>query len=412
MAVPTNILQQVETYQSSGLALLLNSYCFISTSNKKFNDFDTLTANLGTTVTFDLPPRFSTVSSLVAVFEPAEQREISLTVDQEVSTSYAFTVQQFKYNVQDYMGTFGKSATCEIGSEIESSIAENCLTHTYRFYGNGVAAIDSSGDLAAALALFRNYGAAKTMTKGYLSDIAVPAIVASNLTQFALNRNNKEAMSWDLGSFSNCDWYESNLLPEHIAGTVGQAATTLVITAVTTDADGGISAITCSGAGVDADAIKENDLLEFQDGVAGETDIRYRTFIGHKPSANHVQIRATADAASVADSVVIPIFPKLYSVAGNKQNVTTAVSVDMELKALPSHRAGMITAGDPLFTAIPSLPDEVPYPTASAPDPESGASIRQYYGSVFGKNERGMIHDAIWGSTAVDEYCMRLVFPL
>lgn len=44
----TNILQQVITYNESGLALLLNSFCFLSTSNKKFIGFnDSVPKNLG-----------------------------------------------------------------------------------------------------------------------------------------------------------------------------------------------------------------------------------------------------------------------------------------------------------------------------------------------------------------------------
>jgi hypothetical protein len=52
MAVfPSNILQQVQTYQRSSLALLLNLCCHISTANTKFKDFDKIQANLGSTVT-------------------------------------------------------------------------------------------------------------------------------------------------------------------------------------------------------------------------------------------------------------------------------------------------------------------------------------------------------------------------
>ena len=41
---PNNILQQVQTYQRSGLGLLLNMACHINTSNKKFKDFDKIIA--------------------------------------------------------------------------------------------------------------------------------------------------------------------------------------------------------------------------------------------------------------------------------------------------------------------------------------------------------------------------------
>src|SRR5690606_8565977 len=149
---PNNILQQVITYNESNLALLLNSYCFISTANMKFNDFEKkIPKNLGDTVSFDLPPRFTTRNSLVVQFQSAEQRVLNLTVDQQVSTAYEFTAQQFIFNVEDYMDKFGDSAVAEIGTGIESNLAENAETHTYRFYGDGVTPITTSLQLANAL---------------------------------------------------------------------------------------------------------------------------------------------------------------------------------------------------------------------------------------------------------------------
>ena len=74
MAVfPNNILQQVQTYQRSSLGLLLNLCCHISTANTKFKDFDKIQANLGSSVTFDTPPRATTSAGLVVSWQPAVQ---------------------------------------------------------------------------------------------------------------------------------------------------------------------------------------------------------------------------------------------------------------------------------------------------------------------------------------------------
>lgn len=416
MAVPANILQQVQTYQMSNLAYLQNLACFLATSNTKFKNFEKMTANLGDTVTFDLPPRFTTTASLVATFQPADQRVQVLTVDQQVSTSYAFTDQQFIFNVRDYMDKFGKSAIAEIGTQIESNVAMNALTNTYRFYGDAVTPINSYNQLASALALFRNYGSANGRAKGYISDVAVPAIVGSGLNQFALNRNNEIANSWELGMFSNCDWYMSNLLPVHVAGTAGNSGYTLQVLSTGTNADGAVTSITfqsLTGAVNDAAFIKQYDKLAFQDGVAGFQNLRYLTFIGHKTSNNPVQFQATANAGTDgASQVTVNIYPPLQVLPTNDQNLNAAIVPGMQVKVLPSHRSGLITAGDPLFLAMPQLPNETPFPTGNMVDPETGVSIRQYYGSLFGQNTRGMIHDAIWGSTLVPEYSMALIFPL
>ncbi len=414
--MPTNILQQVITYNESNLALLLNSFAFVSTSNKKFQRFnDDVPKNLGDTVSFDLPPRFTTTNSLVVSFQSAEQRVQQLTVNQQASTAYEFTAQQFIFNVRDYMDKFGKSAIAEIGTQVESDVASLAETNTFRFFGDGVTPISTYLQLANSLAFFRNFGAAKDNTMGFLSDLTFPLIVNSGLNQFALDRNNKEAMSWEIGNFSNCEWYQSNLLKTHTAGTEGNAASVLTVVSVVTNSDGGVIQITFSGtsAATDANSVKAFDKFQFSDGVAGQTNLRFLTFIGHKPSQSPVQFRATADAASTGGSqVTVNIFPALQATSGKNQNINTPIVAGMQVTVLPTHRCGLIMAGSPLFLAMPRLPEEVPYPTSVQQDPDSGASIRQYYGSLFGQNQRGMVHDIIWGKTLVDEYSMMVALPV
>lgn len=400
-----NIFQNVVTYQMSSLALLTNQNCFISTANTKFKDFDRLTANLGDTVSFDLPPRMTTAPSLMATFQDTEQRVQFLTVDNAASSSYAFTSQEFIFNAEEYMDRYGKSAVAEIGAQVEANVTFNCVSHTYRFFGDGVTAINSYTQLAQALANYRAYGAPNHDVRGYLPISNIPDIIGSGLTQFATDRNNEIADSWKLGRFSQAEWYQSNLLPVHTAGTVGQTATTLTFVSINPAG----TQITFSGAAVsDPDAIKENDLFEFT------TDVRFLTFIGHIASSQRVQFRATADAASTAGGqVTVDIFPALISTSGDRnQNLTRALAITDTATVLPSHRAGAIIGGNALYLAMPKLPEEHPYASVSEFDPDSGVSMRLTYGSTFGKNQMGFINSVIWGSTLVDEYAMRLVFPL
>lgn len=410
-----NILQQVQTYQMSGLAYLQNLNCFVHEANTKFKNFENLVANLGDTVTFDLPPRFTTTNTLVAAFQSADQRVQSLTVSEAANTAYSFTAQQFIFNVEDYMTRFGKSAIEELGAKIEANVAQNCVTHTYRFFGNGLTAINSYQQLAQALAQLRNYGSAKGMAKGFLQDTAIPNIINSGLAQFAEKRNDITANSWQLGNFSNCEWFTSNLLPVHIAGTEGQTQTTLTVVSTTLDSNGAVIAITFSGtsAANDPNSVLQYDKFQFQDGVAGQPNMRFLTFVGHQVSAVPVQFRATANAGSTGGSqVTVSIYPALQSAPTNDQNLNNAIQPGMQVLALPSHRAGMIYSGDAFYLAMPKLPEEVPFPTSSDHDPDTGVSIRQYYGSLFGQNQRGMVHDCIWGSTLVDEYAISMIFPL
>jgi len=424
MAVPTNILQQVQTYQESSLAYLVNLNCFITTCNTKFKDFENRIGNLGDTVTFDLPPRFVTANSLVANFQGSVQRVQTLTVDQAQNVAYDFTAQQMLFNVEDYMKIFGKSAVEELSANVEANVANNCVTNTFRFYGDGVTPITTFNQLAKALALHRNFGAAKNDTKGYISDIATPDIVGSGLNQFAQKRNDDTAMSWELGPFSRCDWYQSNLLPVHTAGTEGIQASTLTVVSTTKDANNVITAITFSGtnAASDADSVKQYDKFEFSDGVSGQTDLRFLTFIGHQTSASPVQFSASADAASTGGSqVTVTLAQPLIAGAINAVTATgstTAMNINVDIVAgmqatvLPSHRAGMITSGNPLFLAMPKLPDQDPFYTANEHDDETGVTMRMYWGTIFGQNQQGFVHDVIWGSTLVQEYSTAIIFPL
>jgi len=407
----TNILQQVQTYQMSELAFLQNLNCFVSTANTKFENFQDIKFNLGSTVNFELPPRFTVADSLVASFQAIEQRVQSLTVNKAKNLSYECTAQEFIFNVEDYMDRVGKGAMKRLSSEVESDVATLAETTAYRFFGDGTTAINSYGQLAQMLALYRNYGDV-TDIKVYLPDINVPAIVNSGLNQFVIDRNEMSAQSWMIGDFDGAQFYRSNLLPVHTAGSLGEAGTTLTVVSTNDPTGANITQITFSGAGTASDAVKAYDSLYFLDGVGSFTNLRYLTFMGQKLSANQVQVEITADAASSGGTLVVNITPGLSSTAGRNQNINANIVAGMQAKIIPTHRCGFIVGGNAMYIAMPRLPEEVPFPTANEADDDTGVSLRMYYGSLFGQNQRGIIHDVIYGYTAVPEYCMKIAFPL
>ncbi len=412
MAVPTNQLQNVRRYMNASLALLLNTNVYLGISNKKFKDFDKVIGNLGDTIDFELPTRYVANDSLVAVFQGTQQRVETLKVTNAKNVATAFTAQQFIFNVDEYMDKFGKSAMAELGAVIEANVAEVNETTPFRFFGDGLSPIDTYTQLAQAMANFRDFGSAQHDYRGILPMTAYPAIVGTGLNQFALDRNNKIANSWELGEFTMANWYQSNLLPTHTAGTIGNGGTPLTVVSINAAGD---ELTVNTGFGADPFAIFENDSLQFQDGVTGQPNIRFLTFIGHIPSGQPVQVRATAAAAADgAGNVVIPITPALISgpITDVNRNITLPIVAGQELKVLPDHRCGLIYSGDALFLGMPKLPKEDPFFTVSETDPSSGASLRMYSGSKFGQNERGTIWDSIWAKTLVAEYSMKLVFPI
>jgi hypothetical protein len=438
-----NILQQVQTYQRSSLGLLLNLCCFVSTANTKFKDFDKIQANLGSTVTFDTPPRATTAAGLVVSWQPAVQNTVSLVCDQAFNSSFTVTAQQRIFNLEkgedEYIEVFGKSFLAELANEVEGNLALNSISavpvmtvnaqgqsvptgalHTesgpFRYFGDGNTQLTSYNQLAQMIMLFKNYGSVSHGIKVYLPDTVYPAVVGTGLNQFAPERNNENAMSWEIGEFGTprVKYYQSNLLPIQYAGNVGNLNQTLTLVSTNDPTGQNVTQLTFSGASAsDANAIMSGDLFQFNDGVGAFAPMRYLTYIGHKVSANKVQMRAIANAASnAAGLVTINLSWPLNWAGGQIQNLNQALQPGMQVTVLPSHKAGLVVGGDAFYIAMPQLPDQRPFDTANEYDEETQVSVRMTYGSVFGANQKGIIYDETHGSLAVQQYCMRVIIPL
>jgi hypothetical protein len=437
MPVPNNTLTQVQTYQKAELAWLLNSYCLIEQTNKKFKNFDkSATANLGDTVTYDLPPRYITFNGLVITQQASAQRLQSLVCSQAFNVSAGYSDQQFIFNAREYMDRFGESAMDELGTKIEADVAKNFISGVtvnnpqdatfgtiqtasgpYRFYGDGTTPINSFGQLAVACANFRDFGAAKNKMRGFLPVTVVPNIVNSGLNQFATNRNNEMANDWELGPFSGCTWYESNLLPTQVGGDIGNAAApnnVITVVSVNDPTGANVTSITFTEptGGTDPIAMLAGDMFQFNDGVSGHPNMRYLTFIGHTASSQPVQCRVTAQAGTTSGTFTVTLSTPLVWQQNQNQNLNNPIVAGMTCTVLPTHRAGAIDSGDQLYLAMPQLPDQEPFSTVNMMDKNSGASIRHYWGVQFGQNVRSYVRDEIHGSTLNQDNSMRLIFPV
>lgn len=433
----TNILQQVIIYAENQLGYLQNLNCFISTWNKEYEEFNKRPANLGDTINIQLPYRATANNGLVVNFAGVQQLVQPLVCDQAANSSNAFNIQDFIFNAEQFMTKFGEGRIRELSAKVESNVALNANSsvpvmvvdtngnsvptgalHTesgpFLFYGDGVTPINTFQQLAEMEASQDNFGAPNGEYKVYLPNMAVPQIIGTGLNNFALDRNNELANSWDLGRYkgSGATYYKSNLLPIQNAGTLGNNGTVLTLVSTNDPTGNNVTQLTLSGAGTDLQAVHAGDLGYFLDGVSGQPNMRYLTYTGHLPSDNKVQVRATASSASSGGNVTITITPALQWTAGLNQNLNNALAAGMQFKLLPSHRCGLLVAGNAGYLAMPQMPDERPYDSYTATDPDTKVSIRNYYGSQFGKNSRGYVCDLIWSSTLVPWYSRRIIFPL
>ena len=410
--VPANILQQVITWNMADLEIFQNLACFVATANTKFKDPENFPGNLGSSVSYETPPRFVSQEGLVANFQEIQQNPRTLTVSNQQNISYAGTAQQIVFNnLEEYTTRLGNAAMAELASKVESDVASICEKFPYRFYGNGTTAISSAQQLAQMLANFRAYSTAPGDLKVYLDLQAVPAIVSSMQNQFTVDRNDENAMSWFVGDWDGVSYFQSNLLPVHLAGNVGINASTLTVISTNDPTGNNITQITFSGAGTsDASAILQYDLMQF----TGAGSPNFLTFTGHNLSSLPVQVQATAQAASDGSGhVTVSISPALCATAGNmNQNININITAGMTVQVLPSHKCGLVVSDNAFYVAMPRLPDTTPFPSASAMDENTMVSVRLYYGVIPFQNVYGWTRDVIYGYDAVPQNLMRIAFPL
>lgn len=421
--VPSNGLVQVQTYNPANLAMLNNYLLTSRLANWKFKNFNTTEVqNKGDTVLVELPLRtyaYTAGLDWTGQAQPVNQRQMSLTVTNSVVIPLAVTAQQYIFNgIEDYMRRQASSIVTEIASEVDFNVLSIGETAPYRFFTGNIDQTDpsvinplnSATQVYQMLAQDRTFGSTKERLKVVMQDIMYPAIVSSLFQQFVPNRNDKWEAEYMMGSSANADFYQSNLLTTHIAGTVGQSNTELTVVSISPDG----TQLTLSGAAInDPDAIALNDSLFILDDSA-YSPRRLLTFSGHKTSVNPVQVRATAPAASDGSgNVIVNIFPALVSTANTAtRNVNLPIVAGLKVKALGNHRCGFVIAENALFAAMPRLPDKSPFATSIETDPDVGLSMRMYYGTGLEDNFYGFVHDGLYGWNIAPEYIMKIAIPV
>ncbi len=443
---PTNFLQNVATYQKLTIAEMTNQNYTIKHGNHMADNIANLSGNLGTTLNYIVAPMSTTSRSLAAPPTGISQTLQPLTVDQQFQNSQAISDVQFLFNFDrnSYEKIQGRANAISIATSFEQASMLNAISempsyddkgnitgvHTeqgpYRFFGDGSTDISSVTKMAEMAYAFKEIGFAHDKFHAILPSSVVSKLISTQLAQFTIDRNNSASANWELGSLKGIvglEFFESNLMPQHIAGQVGQAeAPANVVTVVSTNSPTGedITEITVT---VDAslsntaDAFKIGDMCQFVQGVAGKADIRQVVVYGKKPTRLPAQMLITADSATVGTTATIKIRTAngkgLCSQAGNlNQNISAPIVPGTKIQIMPSHEAGLVHSGNQLYVATPKLPDTYPYNSSTYTDPDSMLSLRWYAGFNLDYKTHQMTMDMIAALGLLPNNCMRLMFPL
>lgn len=411
-STPDNIFRAVTTTQQKGMVIIENSSPVFKKADKMFKDFQNYEGQVGESVDFMKQIKADTANTIVWQNQPAVERLQRLTVDQQVSACTQFTQTQvlFYTDPLNFDKSWMKSAIVNIASQIEQYVSADFIKYPYRFYR--MSASTSFPELQRMLAVFRNFGSVNMTAECFIPDMAVPGVLASGMNQFAPDRNNVLANSWELANYGNCNFNSSNQLQVHFAGTEGEAGSTLTVVSTTKNATGAITEITFSGCSSpnDPNSVKKYDRFEI---TTANTSLLQ--FVGYNRSANKIQFMAASDAASNGSSQVTvtldtPLYPGVS--LSDYISISTDIVVNMTATVEDSFVAGCVYSGPAHQVANPQLGDYDPFTTSWQTDPKTGTSLRVAYGSQLGAGTKRFGIDGIYGSTMNPDQCLTLCFPL
>ena len=439
-----NFFINVQTWIPDELALLRNLHCAIATFNKEISSPADYPANLGDTVNLQIPPRPRSGTGLVATMHGVEQLLHPFVIDQAAHSAYPHNAQQYIFNLEKnkYLEKVAKSEIADLAEQVEANLLtmanSSCPVMTlnednqsvptgalhvesgpFRCFGDGRTAINSFQQLAQLDKNFKNFGVAPGRRQLYLPDIYIPAIIGSGLSQFTPKRGDETSQTWELGSFSgspDVDCYTSNYLPTQVAGDVGKTNKLLTVVGTTLDSNGNVIAIEFSGAGTSiSKSLRAGDILTFQDGVSGFSNMRFMQYTGNIVSQQPVQMRVQNDVDSDGSGhVEVAIIPGLAvgQTSSMAQKINQTIQAGMQVRSTADHVCGLLVSGKAAYFSSPKLPDTSPFHSASERDEETGLSLRVYYADIPFKNTRGYVHDLIWSSTGIPHYMERVAFPV
>lgn len=415
-----NQLVDVATLTAASLPFMPNANPWVAQSDHRFDAISSYPGQLGQFINIRKPIQATANRSLKWNTQALVQQYTPLAIDKPYESSMVVSATQEMFNLEDYLDTTVRPMVSSIGDKIGQDVADLSVSKPYRFFGQTDKPFDSVSDLIKLMAQFKNFGFAAQSLKCVLWDMTIANIITGQANLFTPRLNDQVYNSWDLGTINGsggCNFYSSNISAIHLAGTEGQAGTTLTIVSIQTNPDdaGEITGFTLSGcsAASDADSIKLNDSMFFVS-TAGKTLPVFLTKNSGITSGNVVQMRSTSNAASSAGSqVTVTIYPPLRSSNGSlPANVNTPIQTGMRMQVLNSHRATMMWSGGALFCAIPPMPMQDPFNSSTKTDPDSNVSLLYSSGWVLGEFEFKFGYNAVAGMTADPDFLIKIVQPI
>lgn len=440
----TNILQKIEAYATDeAFPLLQLSLDILDLVDTKYEDWKSAQKvnTRGDSVALQLPSRFVSDDTLAigspdAAGQNYNERRTALAVNK--ASHQFFSLKNEDLATYDFEGDGSLSVNtegviAEIATQVNSDVTEVIANAGYRTLGKGIfdstlTELPETTNLSYQQTVnnvrqFYNFGG-NTAAHIVLPSIAVSEIAGTGLQQFVPDRNDDISRDWSLGTLQGVNkkvqFYSSDLLPTHDAGTAADVSNTgydikainntetYMLPGTNTSVDASKLTLTVP-TGLE---IVVNDMLQIEN-PTGQPDIRFLQFIGHKQSYSRPQARVVVGGTSAANTVEITVIPRLQrttpaTVIDPNDNLTRAIkttpAADRDLAIFAkSHIRGFALLKNYAKFASPRLPATTPYPSKTVNAQNGGVSMRVYHGYIPQAGVVGMDHAIIYGSLGVPE---------
>ena len=438
MANQTTSIQAVETILNATVTEFAQSSAMVHQSNNDITIYGD--AQIGATAKINNPMVGYALDSWISDGDnnngAIQQTVRDFSVDQQVGANTAITGLQKAIEIAQNPTLLKKQVAQNarvMAERIEQRCGEIATENTFMAYYNGdLPAAGNPGKLSEISTLSSVRHAYDNMSERglqgnvdvFLDHRSTRRIVSSQLAQFTPTMNDNSVQQWVAGlGVEGMDFFKSNLLHKHQAGTIGDANIELTLTNVSAD---GKTLTFDAGAANHTKTVAQNDIIEFViQNIDGVENLHPLTMGGTNAelASQKVQARVTADSAvNAAGSIVVQVvanhdkglFPR--DAANGTENgfaninraFRTGANPD-KARIIPTHIVGVMSLKDSLYLAMADLPSLAPF--ESSTQTIDGVSLRM--GNVTNGDTRACNYyiDGLYGIYWQPESTMRICLP-
>ncbi len=438
MANQTTSIQAVETILNATVTEFAQTSAMVHQSNNDITIYGD--AQIGATAKINNPMVGYALDNWISDGDnnsgAIQQTVRDFSVDQKVGSNTAITGLQKAIEIAQNPELLKRQVAQNarvMAERVEQRCSEIATENTFMAYYNGdLPAAGSNAKLSEVSTLSSIRHAYDNMSERglqgnvdvFLDHRATRRIVSSQQALFTPNMNDNSVQKWVAGlGVEGMDFFKSNLLHTHTAGSIGDGNIELTLT--NASADGKTLTFDAGVANAGAEAAK-NDIIEFVIQNLDGTDNLYPLTMGGTNadlSSQKVQARVTADAAvDAAGSIVIQVVANhdkgLFArdeangtengFANISRAFVTGANAD-KARIIPSHKSGVMSLKDSLYLAMADLPSLAPFDSST--QTVDGVSLRM--GNVTNGDTRACNYyiDGLYGIYWQPESTMRICLP-